>query len=173
MYSPAARNRNARRGFTMVEALITLSITALLMLAMGSAFTAAGATVEANDRFFRSVQQARVAMDLITTEIRRCQSITSSSATSVTLTPATTDFNGDSITFTYNTVGGYAGDLTLTDNVAGTTTVLATSLTSAAFNSLAGFKTIALAMTVQIGETQVTLSGSAAPRYLVSNTAWN
>jgi prepilin-type N-terminal cleavage/methylation domain-containing protein len=176
MTAPAFRFRTARRGFTLMEALITLSITALLMLAMGSAFIAAGSTVEANDRFFRSVQQARVAMDLVTTEVRRCQSVASASATSITLTAATTDFNGDSITFTYNTSGQYAGELTLTDNTAGTTTVLATNLVSASFANYTAssvVKTISLVMDVEIGTTQVVLSGSAAPRSSVSTSSWN
>jgi hypothetical protein len=160
----------------MVEMLISLAITATLLAAMGMAFTAAGSAVQMNDRYFRSVQQARTALDLLMTEIRRCQAVTAPavpgstrSYTSITLTAASGDFNGDSITYAYN-----AGNqtLTLTDNTAGTTTTLASNVTSASFTVMPGknfsgancISAIALTMTVEIPNNQITLSDSAAPR---------
>jgi prepilin-type N-terminal cleavage/methylation domain-containing protein len=180
---------NRRRAFTLVELLISLSIAALLLLAMGSAFTAATNVVQASDTFFRSEQQARVALDLITTEVRRCAAVTApgvpstaTTYTSITLTaPSTstgqgeTDFNGDSITFAYNNSSATTNPntITMTDNTAGTETTLASNVTSASFDvvgtpSLSAVGSITLTMTVQIGTSQVTLSDSAAPRVNVS-----
>jgi len=180
---PAAHH-SRRRGFTLAETLVALSITALLMLAMGGAFTAAGNSVEQNDRFFRSEQQARVTMDLMMGVIRRCQAVTSvtyigpsASGTSITLTPSSGDFSGHSLTFTYNAsnAGSNPGTITMTDNIAGTTAVLASDVISASFNTITqnNFKTVALNMTVQIDQNQVTVSDSAAPRILMTGTQWN
>jgi Tfp pilus assembly protein PilW len=166
-----------RGGFTMVEALISLSITAMLMLAMGGAFTAAANSVQNNDEYFRAVQQGRVALDLIMGEVRRCATVASCTATSLTLTPSS-DFNGDSLTFTIAN-----GQITMTDNVASTTTVLAANVvTSGAnastFNSLinssSNYSEIALTLTIwePLGNNPVTLSNSAAPRYSMG-TEWN
>jgi len=165
---------NRRRGYTLGELLISLSITAGLMAAMAGAFSAAGSAVEMNDRYFRAVQQSRTALDLVMTEVRRCQAITAASATSITITPASTDFSGHSITITYNnsSAGSNPSTITLLDNSTSNTMVIASNVTSAAFTSTTGqnmqgqTKTVAvtLAMTVQMGENQITLSDSAAPR---------
>jgi hypothetical protein len=182
------RNTPRRRGLTLAETLLSLTITAALMVAMGGAFTAAGSAVQMNDTYFRSVHQSRCAIDMIMTQVRRCAAVTSpppssqnnatSTVTSITLTPATSDasdssdFSGHNITIAYNSSGTYAGDITLYDNTTGTYSVLAQNVTSAAFTALTGksfsgtlcVAAISLTMTVQIGENQITLSNSAAPR---------
>jgi prepilin-type N-terminal cleavage/methylation domain-containing protein len=116
------------RGYTLVEVLLALSITAGLLAAMGSAFTTAGSAVEMNDRYFRSVHQARTGMDLIMNEIRKSVAITAPAVpnstgtyTSITLTPPSSDFSGHSITIQYNnnTAGTLPNTVTLTDNTAG------------------------------------------------------
>jgi type II secretory pathway pseudopilin PulG len=168
----AAPIRSSRRGYLLMETLISLSITAGLLVAMASAFVAASSVVQMNDTFFRSIQQARTGMDLAMTEVRRCQSVSSASTTSVTLTPDATDFSGHSITIAYQTTGTYAHEITLTDNVTGSVMPLATNVASATFGSLSGLNlggstvvaAVSLTMTIQIGGSQMTLSDSAAPR---------
>jgi hypothetical protein len=123
--------------------------------------------VEMNDRYFRSVQQTRTAMDLMMTEIRRCQAVGVTSSTSITLTSAAGDFSGHIITYAFT-----GNSITLTDNTAGTTATVASNVTSATFTILNGVNSqnsacvaaIALTLTVQIGQNQVTVSDSAAPR---------
>ena len=174
--SPRAKSRGlsraqSRGGFTLVEILISMSITAMLMLAMGAAFSAATGSVQNNDEYFRSVQQSRVALDLIMGEIRRCSAITSASSTSLTLTAAAGDpgnFAGGSITFAFSN-----GQLTMTSGA--TTTPIAKNVTGAVFNyapSTAIPSEVSLAITVQVGADPVTISNSAAPRYLMT-TQWN
>jgi prepilin-type N-terminal cleavage/methylation domain-containing protein len=163
------------RGFTLVEALIAMSITAMLMLAMGAAFSAAAGSVENNDRYFRGVQQTRVALDLIMGEIRRCQAITDSSHTnSITLTASASDpgnFAGANITFAFNSG---TGQVTMSIN-GGTPIAVASNVTNAVFNygpSNVLPTEVSLALTVQNGEDAVTISNSAAPRYMMTST-WN
>jgi len=169
--------RTASRGFTLMEMLISMSITALLLVAMGGAFTAAASSVETNDQFFRSMQQARSAQDMIMTLIRRCQGVTAANSSGITFNAANAsgnaDFNGDSLTIAYNAAGPYAGDITLTDNTANTTTVMAANVSTATFTSTNGtdmnsnpvsFAVIGLSMTIRIDNNQVTMSNSAAPR---------
>jgi hypothetical protein len=119
--------RRIRRGLTLAEALIALMICAALLACMAVAFSAAGSAFEMNDHFYRSLQQARSGMDLMMTEIRRCN-LTSSNAITVTATtvtlPSCPDFGGHSITFTYNTTGANADCITLTDNNTGITSIL-------------------------------------------------
>jgi type II secretory pathway pseudopilin PulG len=72
---PRSSSRAARRrGVGLVELLVSLAITAALLVAVAGAFTAAAAAVDANDQFFRSTQVARVCINQIITEVRRCQS---------------------------------------------------------------------------------------------------
>jgi prepilin-type N-terminal cleavage/methylation domain-containing protein len=178
---------NQRRAFTMVELLVALSITALLLLAMGSAFTSASNIVQASDTFFRSEQQARVALDLITTEVRRCYNVVlptppvaTTTVSSIEINPASADFGGntDNVTFAYNNSSATTNPNTITmqDTATGITTVLASNVISASFDVTGGTNTqnvavvgsITLTMTIQIGTSQVTLSDSAAPRVNVS-----
>jgi prepilin-type N-terminal cleavage/methylation domain-containing protein len=172
-----------RGGFTLVEILISLAITATLLAAMAMAFTAAGSAVEVNDHYFRSVQQARTAMDLIITQVRRCQAVTSpaigtlpstASFSSITLTPDSTDFSGHSITIAYNnaSAGSNPNTVTLTDNVTSAVSILASNVVSASFTVMPGTNSagnaavaaVALTLTVQIPQENMTLSGSACPR---------
>lgn len=158
--------RTARRAFTLVETLISLSIVAGLMVAMAGGFVAASSAVEMNDRFFRSVQQARAAENLIMTEVRRSATQVFNSSTSIILTPPAgdTDFGGVSIAIAYNPPSGSTpGNITING------TPLAANVSSATFSKSVSPTTglitgISLTMTVQIGENQITLSDSAAPR---------
>lgn len=60
-----------RSGLSMVEAMIALAITAMLLTAVGAAFTSSAKAMEINDQFFRASQGARVAVNRIMTQARR------------------------------------------------------------------------------------------------------
>jgi Tfp pilus assembly protein PilW len=64
--------RRRVRGLSMVEALISLAITATLLVAVATAFVSSAQAIEMNDSFFRCSQAARVTMNQITWEIRQC-----------------------------------------------------------------------------------------------------
>lgn len=71
----SAVRRQRSRGLSLPEAMISLVITTLLLLAVATAFSGSCTVIEGNDRFFRSSQAARVTMDQILTEIRNCDSL--------------------------------------------------------------------------------------------------
>jgi len=164
MNSPL-RLHNIRRGFTMLETLVSLTIVAALMASMAAAMMTAGSAVEMNDRFFRSVQQARAAETYITTEIRRASAIGAVSSTSINIT--TPDLpSGATIAYNSSTQ-----QITLTPN-GGTASVLAGNVSAATFASVWGtnlggssaISAISLTLTIQFEQNQITLSDSAAPR---------
>jgi prepilin-type N-terminal cleavage/methylation domain-containing protein len=178
-------HRPHHRGFTLAEALISMSIMAALLVAMAGAMAATANSVVSNDQFYRSLQQARAAENLIMTEVRRCASVTSQigtppcTTTAIQIVPPTgdPDFSGDTIDISYNSSadpnGHFAANtITVYDTTTLTYTTLATNVTSATFNvstgpNLAGqtvVGSVALKMTVQNGDNQVTLSDSMSPR---------
>ena len=73
---PSPRHRPPRRrGLGMVELMISLAITAMLLVAIAVAFVSSSQVIENNDRFFRATQSARVAMAQMLTEVRRSHAI--------------------------------------------------------------------------------------------------
>ena len=67
--------RRARRGLSIAEVLISLTISAFLLVAVAAAYTASADAVEMNDKFFRATQAGRVTMNQLLTEIRRAESL--------------------------------------------------------------------------------------------------
>jgi hypothetical protein len=70
----------ARRGLSIVEVMISLTITSFLLVAVAAAYNASASAVEMNDRFFRATQAGRVTMNQLLTEIRRADSVGCSAA---------------------------------------------------------------------------------------------
>ncbi|HLL89992.1 MAG TPA: type II secretion system protein, partial [Tepidisphaeraceae bacterium] len=68
--TPAVR-RPARAGMSLVEVLVSLAITAALLTAVASAFSASTTIISTNDEYYRATQAARVAMNLIMSDCRR------------------------------------------------------------------------------------------------------
>lgn len=84
-YDSDARRRG-RRGLSLPEAMISLVITSILLLAVATAFSASCSAIEANDRFFRSSQAARVAMNQLLLDIRNTTSLVGGATPDVTST---------------------------------------------------------------------------------------
>ncbi|MCC7351369.1 MAG: prepilin-type N-terminal cleavage/methylation domain-containing protein [Phycisphaerales bacterium] len=59
-----------RRGFGLVEALLSLTISAMLLTAISAAFAASAGAIRTNDRFFQATQTARVGLHHLLSEIR-------------------------------------------------------------------------------------------------------
>ena len=64
-----------RRGLSLPEIMIGLAITVLLLTATAAAFNASAQAVSMNDKFFRASQSARVSLNQVLTEIRRCDAV--------------------------------------------------------------------------------------------------
>ncbi len=60
------------RGFTIIECLIGLAISAILLAAVAVAFNASVTSYRENEDMFRSVNNARQALARMTSEIRIC-----------------------------------------------------------------------------------------------------
>ena len=67
--------RRARRGLSLAEVLISLTISTFLLVAVAAAYTASADAVEMNDKFFRATQAGRVTMNQLLTEIRRADDV--------------------------------------------------------------------------------------------------
>ena len=64
-----------RRGLSIVELMISLTITSMRLSAIAAAYMSSSQVIENNDKFFRATQAARVALAQMLTEVRRCDSI--------------------------------------------------------------------------------------------------
>src|SRR5205085_1130645 len=69
---PASRRR---RGLSIIEVMISLTISAFLLVAVAAAYSASADAVEMNDKFFRATQAGRVTMNQVLTEIRRADAV--------------------------------------------------------------------------------------------------
>jgi hypothetical protein len=83
--SPRLRRGPARpaHGMGLLEILISLSITALLLIACATAFSASASAINNNDAFFRCTQAGRVTLGQILAEIRNCDSLDMSQAKTI------------------------------------------------------------------------------------------
>jgi hypothetical protein len=148
-----------RRGLGLAELLVSLSITASLLAAVGAAFSATTSTIEMNDQFFRASQAARVSMNQIMAEVRKCTSGVVD-VDSLELSPPT----GPRRRYYYDAANKR---VTLTfPEVDATTYTLARNVNAAEFYT--DGETIAMRVRIEIGKNKVTLNGSAMPRRTMS-----
>ena len=61
-------------GLSLVEAMLSLAISAPCWSPSPPPFPASAAAIETNDRFFRATQAARVTIAQIVNDVRQCQS---------------------------------------------------------------------------------------------------
>jgi type II secretory pathway pseudopilin PulG len=149
-----------RAGLSIIELMISLAICALLLTAVAAAYSASASAIEINDRFFRASQAARVSTNQIMAQVRRCQAVTIN-PTSLVMTTST----GEDRTYAYNSSSKKL-TLTLTKLAPPPTYTLASNVSSVAFTT--DGKSVAMSITVQVGEDQVLLSGCATPRRTVT-----
>ena len=64
-----------RRGLSLIEVLIALSISTALLVAIGFAFHASIQAIEVNDAYFQCTQNARVALGQLVIDVRRADEI--------------------------------------------------------------------------------------------------
>lgn len=151
------RRRNA--GLSLVEALISLAITASLLTAVGAAYQAANDTIRLNDQFFRASQAARVSVNQVMAEVRKCQSgvVDKPSLELITAT-------GQSRTYVFD-----PATKTLAMTIDGPTPVtvkMASNVSSVEFDT--DGQTISMTVVVEVGNNHITLNGSAIPRRILT-----
>ena len=148
-----------RRGLSLIEAIIALAITAMLLTGVAMAFHASTSAIEMNDQFYRASQAARVSMNLILDQVRKCQSgVVDTSSLQLTTE------SGEDRTFALD---GSDLKMTLTPPGADAPSShrLASNIQSITFAT--DGKSISMVITVAVGSNQVTLCGSAFPRRLM------
>jgi hypothetical protein len=185
-------NRQPRKnGMCLSEVMISLTISAMLLTAIGAAFNSSSAVIQNNDRFFRATQSGRVSLNQMLTELRRSDAVVDRDTT---VTSGSTTFVVKGITanllpiyrpaesrMANEMVRYYRYDATNkrlllsfvnSVGVASAEFPLAEDVQSSPFSWEIGKDTnnsdcvarVAIALDVKVGSNHVRLSGSAAPR---------
>ena len=177
------RYRSARRGLSLVEAMISLSITSMLLVAVAAAFTGSSEAIQVNDTFFRCTQASRITMNQLLAEIRNCDSLDMSTANTIKIIrPASgganqlyaLQTNEISRAFVYDTAGKR---ITLQISYSGGTFSpvyeLANNVTACQFgppdmgldyNNATIPIRVPITLSVSAGNNTIVLNGAAAPR---------
>jgi Tfp pilus assembly protein PilW len=180
-HNTGRRARRARRGLSMIEAMIAMGISSMLLVAVSGAFNASAQAVETNDQFFRASQTSRVVLHQMLGEIRRADLIQCSTADP----PDTSYFDvirpAEDIT-PFEVYRRYKYDsntrqLTLTIYKAGDVVsaryVLANNVEAAAFgpahrgdnaNNVRVVQRLPVTVSVKVGSNYISLNGAAGPR---------
>jgi type II secretory pathway component PulJ len=69
------RSSRHGRGLSIAEVLISLAISAMLLVGVATAYNASATAIDGNDRFFRATQAGRVTMTQLLNEIRKAESV--------------------------------------------------------------------------------------------------
>ena len=164
-----ARSRT-RRGLGLIELMISLSICAGLLVAIGVAYVASAAAVETNDKFFRAANGARIAMTQLQAAIRRCDYCQVASSTRIDLIT----YDAKDVSYIYDAT---TRELRLVNNSSsGSNYVLARNVTGVSFvadseyyprTTTSRVVRVTISLDVKVGNEQVHLSGSAVPRRAV------
>jgi prepilin-type N-terminal cleavage/methylation domain-containing protein len=175
----AAIQRGAQRGLSLVEVMISLAITSMLLTAIAAAFQSSSAMIENNDQFFRATQSARVALNQILTEVRRCDSVQVSSTQVDIIRPnETRPVNEKVRSYKYDAANKrlvlffrYADDTLsaeypLAENIISSTPFSFDMGVDA--NNAACVSRLSVALEVKVKNNDIRLSGSAAPRRSLS-----
>jgi len=95
----SSQKKNTPAGFTLVEILMALAITAALLAAVAVAFNASVMNYDENEDIFKAVNSARQAVSRITTQLRTAQAV-DPNAPSNECTMITA--SGENITYRYD-----------------------------------------------------------------------
>jgi hypothetical protein len=156
----------AAAGLGLIEAVISLAITAMLLGAVAAAFSAASNSIEINDQFFTASQGARVGLNQVLAAIRRAQSL---AVTTNQIDMFT--YDGKPRSYIYDS-GTQILRLVTNDILTDPDYTVARNVTSFAFaadtftdgGGISHVSRVSINFTVQVGNNQVGLAGSAAPR---------
>jgi prepilin-type N-terminal cleavage/methylation domain-containing protein len=182
-------------GMSLAEVMISLSISAMLLTAIGAAFNSSSSVIEQNERFFRATQSGRVGLNQMLTEVRRADSIVDHDTTMTTATstfvvkgitanllpiyrPAEARVTGEMVRYyrydptTKRLLLSFVSD----QGVVSPEYPLAENIQAAPFtwdmgtdaNNATCVARVAVSLDVQVGSNHVRLSGSAAPRRSLS-----
>lgn len=150
-------------GFTLVEVLIVLAITALLLAAVAVCFNSAVMNYQQNEDIFKTVNNARQALSRITTQVRTGHSFKLDDPNNKCSFFTSAD---EDITYDYRSADGKLYLITNSDGheyVLCENVVFMNFIKTLADNGL-DFKSMQVSMTVKNGDVQQTLSAAAVIR---------
>jgi len=159
------KNAKYKTGFTIVELLISLAISAMLLVAVAVAFNASAINYQENEDIFRTINNARQALFRITSQLRTASEVDPNAPSNeCTMNTAA----GQNITYRYNSADK---KLYLITNSDAQEYVLCDNVTAMTFNktwviedTLIKVKSVQISMTVISGNIQKTISAAAAIR---------
>lgn len=156
-------NRQSAKAFTLVEVLISLAITAVLLVAVAAAFKASVVSYGENEDMFWTINNARQAMARMTTQLRTGRSVdpTPDANECSFFTAANED-----ITFDFENADQ---KLYLVKNATGQRYALCEDVVAASFiksptNDGLDCKSVQISLTVRSGDMRRTLSSAAVIR---------
>jgi prepilin-type N-terminal cleavage/methylation domain-containing protein len=160
--TPSCRVRTGK-GFTLVETLLALAISAMLLAAVATAFNASVINYHENERMYEALNNARQALLRMTAQLRTGSAVDPAAATTA-CSFFTAD--GQDITYEYRTD---THQLVLITNADGHEYVLCNDVTGLTFTRVptddgADCKSVRISLTVQAGNRSQTLSSAAVIR---------
>jgi prepilin-type N-terminal cleavage/methylation domain-containing protein len=162
LHNFVGRKPNRRRGMSLPEVMIGLTISSMVLTGVAISWITASKVVEENDQFFRATQAARVSVNQIMTEARRCLAgVVDVPALELTL------YNGEKRNYELDTTDRCL-KMTTYDPITGapSTYVMARNVADASF--VTDGTTVTLTINVQVGKNQMLVSGSAVPRRMIT-----
>jgi len=160
------RNKRYHRGFTIVEMLIALAITAILLTAIAVAFNASIINFNENQNIFKAINGARQALSRITTQVRTglVDQTNISDQTRCKVLCA----DGSTVTYRYE-----SDEQKLYLNTSGVNHLLCDKVTAMTFkkdsNTPTGdVKSVQISMTVVSGDVRQTVAAAAVVRKVLN-----
>ena len=165
-----------RRGLTLVETMISLTVSATLLASVAVAYNASSAAVTANADFFRCSQAARISLNQMLSEVRQCESVqvysdhldiirsSSMMMTNEVFRRFQYDPTGQTLKLTIYGASNavLAGPYEMSANV--TAMTFGPAVTGTDWNNTVVVQHVPISLTVTIGKNFSTLTGSGGPR---------
>jgi prepilin-type N-terminal cleavage/methylation domain-containing protein len=150
-----------RDGFTILELLIALSISAILLGAIAVAFNGSIINYQQNESIFRTINNARQALYRMTTQIRTAEAV-DPNASSTECSFFTAD--GENITYEYRSADNKLYLITNSQEYVLCDNVTAMTFTKSFSEDGLYCKSVQISMTVVSGDLQRTISSAAVIR---------
>src|SRR4051812_12676467 len=162
--------RLRRLGVSIAEVMISLAIAATLLTATAMAYQASMRAVDMNDQFFRASQAARVSVNQIMTEVRRCATwhVDDANTDQVQIQTAPMASRPSEVwVYTFDRVNH---QLLVSIQSINPVPVMpiARNVEDVKFTKDAAGTTVCMLMKVKVGDNEVVVSGSASPRKAVT-----
>lgn len=158
------RSTIRRRGLSLIEAVMSLSIAAMLLTAVAAAFSSSAATVRHNERFFQASHTARITLEHMLADIRRSHAVQLGTNSISIIT-----WDNNDRTYTYDPESKV---VRMTNNDSETQITVAEEVTACVFSAdsvkdaggITSVVRVAAVMEVTVDSNRVRLAGSATLR---------